>query len=318
MLTPNDTYRLHTNEWDAQSERNKSLSKDFKVGADSNEVSVEVSITLYPKLYGRLVDTEGKPVEGHVIVQGNQAFSNVAGEFVLRRPYQINLGRAGYAFNKDKTLGRAFFYQEIIDTNQTEIVLEPFVDIVGRVIDPNGEGLVDALPKVGILMSDGRWYRERGSWWKTVVDKDGWFRIKGVPVGVPMAVSITPPGAEPDVILGPLQPGEEIDVGHIVVKIEVLERLREPADADVGWNGTLSGLLTDEYGDPAMGTLVEIRMGRRYFRDYTDIDGRYQLTGLPRDKKLKLYMRHRYTTVYYDVFCDGNDFDVQLVPKERK
>jgi hypothetical protein len=320
MLTPN-VYQLQTSEWDAQSERNKSLSKDFNVGADSNEVSVEVSITPYPRLYGRLVDTEGKPVEGHLTVSGSQAISNFDGEFMLRRPHQINLNRAGYAFNafnKDKRLGRAFFFPEIIDTNQTEIVLEPLVDIVGRVIDPNGEGLADALPKVGILMSDGRWYRERGSWWKTVVDKEGYFRIKGVPVGVPMVVSITPPGARPDVILGPLQPGEEIDVGHIVVKVEVLERLREPADADVGWNGTLSGLLTDEYGDPAMGTLVQISIGRRYFRDYTDIDGRYQLTGLPRGKKLKLKTVHSRTTVYYDVFCDGNDFDVQLSPREQK
>jgi hypothetical protein len=190
------------------------------------------------------------------------------------------------------------------------------VDIVGRVIDPNGEGLTDALPKVGILRSNGRWYRERIAWWKTVVDKDGYFRIKGVPVGVPMVVSVTPPGAEPDVILGPLQPGEEIDVGHIVVKVEVLERLREPADAE--WNGTLSGLITDEYGDPVMGTLVETRIGRRYFRDYTDIDGRYRLTDLPKGEKLKLQIKHRYAPASYDVICDGNDFDVQLLPKERK
>ncbi|NIP26212.1 MAG: hypothetical protein GWN67_27510 [Phycisphaerae bacterium] len=319
MLTPNDSYQLHTNEWDAQSEREERHSHDFKVGADINEVSVEVSITSCPRLYGRLVDIEGEPVEGQVTASGEQAISNVAGEFALRRPHQINLNRAGYAFNafnKDKRLGRAFFFPEIIDTNETEIVLEPLVDIVGRVIDPNGEGLADAPPKVGILTSDGRWYRERGSWWKTVVDKDGYFRIKGVPVGVPMVVSITPPGAEPDVILGPLQPGEEIDVGNIVVKGEELKQLREPADAE--WNGTLSGLLTDEYGDPAMGTLVQISLGRRYFRDFTDIDGRYQLTGLPRGEKLKLNIEHRYAPASYDVVCDGNDFDVQLSPGERK
>lgn len=316
MLTPNDTYRLHTNEWDAQSEREKRYSHDFNVGADSNEVSVEVSITPYPRLYSRLVDTEGKPVEGLVTYVGQYERSNIAGEFVLLRPHKTSLSRAGYAFDKDKTLGRAFFYQEIIDTNQTDIVLEPCVDIVGRVIDPNGEGVDDALPKVGILMSDGRWYRERGAWWQTVVDKDGYFIIKGVPVGVPMVVSITPPGAKPDVILGPLQPGEEIDVDHIVVKGEELERLREPADAE--WNGTISGLLTDEYGDPVMGTLVQISLGRRYFRDFTDIDGRYQLTGLPRGEKLKLDIEHRYAPASYDVVCDGNDFDVQLSPGEQK
>jgi len=315
MLTPN-VYQLHTSEWDAQGESEERLSKDFNVGADSNEVSVEVSITPYPKLYGRLVDTEGKPVEGQVTVVGEQAISNVAGEFALSRLHPTDLGRAGYAFAKDKRLGRAFFCREVIDTNQTEIVLEPLFDIVGRVIDPNGEGLADALPKVGILMSNGRWYRERIAWWKTVVDKDGWFRIKGVPVGVPMVVSITPPGAEPDVILGPLQPGEEIDVGNIVVKVEVLERLREPADAE--WYGNLSGLVTDEYGDPVMGTLVETRIGRRYFRDFTDIDGRYELTGLPRGEKLKLNIEHRYAPASYDVVCDGNDFDVQLSPGEQK
>ncbi|MHC4692662.1 MAG: carboxypeptidase-like regulatory domain-containing protein [Planctomycetota bacterium] len=315
MLTPN-VYQLHTYEWDAQSERKERLSKYFKVGADSNEVSVEVSITPYPRLYGRLVDTEGEPVEGQVTVLGESAISNIGGEFTLPLPNQTYMSRVSYAFGKDKRIGRAFFCREVIDTNQTEIVLEPLVDIVGRATDPNGKGLADALPKVGILVSEGRWYRERQAWWQTVVDKDGYFIIKGVPVGVPMVVSITPPGAEPDVILGPLQPGEEIDVGNIVVKGEELERLREPADAE--WNGTLSGLLTDEYGDPVMGTLVETRIGRRYFRDYTDIDGRYQLTGLPRGEKLKLNIEHRYAPASYDVVCDGNDFDVQLSPGEQK
>jgi hypothetical protein len=316
MLTPN-VYQLHTNEWDVQSEREERLSKDFNVGADSNEVSVEVSITPCPRLYGRLVDTEGEPVEGQVTVLGSQAISNVAGEFALPFLHQSYLSRVGYVFDKDKTLGRAFFCREIIDTNETEIVLEPLFDIVGRVIDPNGEGLSDVLPKVGILLSEGRWYRERQAWWQTVVDKDGYFKIKGVPVGVPMVISITPPGSPPDVILGPLQPGEEIDVGHIVVKGEELERLREPADVE--WNGTLSGLVTDEYGDPVIGTFVEAFFAKKYsFRDFTDIDGRYQLTGLPRGKKLKLYIKHRHAPASYDVVCDGNDFDVQLSPVERK
>jgi len=318
MLTPN-AYQLHTNQWDAQSEREKRLSQDFKVGTDGNEVSVEVSIVSIPSgpmLYGRFVDTEGKPVEAQVTVLGKQARSNVAGDFAISLPNQTYMNSVSYVFDKDARLARAFFFREVIDANQTDIVLEPRVDIVGRVIDPNGEARADALPKVGILMSDGRWYREQRPWWQTVVDKDGRFRIKGVPVGVPMVVSVTLSGNLPDVILGRLQPGKEIDVGNIVVKGEELERLQRLADLD--WNGTLSGLVADEYGEPVIGTFVKTSFEKRYFSDYTDIDGRYQLTGLPRGKKLELNIEYPHAPASYDVFCDGNDFDVQLSPAERK
>ncbi|MHC4743107.1 MAG: carboxypeptidase-like regulatory domain-containing protein [Planctomycetota bacterium] len=316
MLTPNEAYQLHTDEWDAQNERKEELSHAFGVDADSNQVSVEVSISPHPRLYGRLVDTEGEPVEGQVTAAGERAISNSAGNFALSLSHRAYMSRAGYAFDKGRKIGRAFFCRDMIDANETEIILEPLVDIVGRVVDPNGEGLADALPKIGILTSNGRWYRERGAWWKTEVGKDGWFRIKGVPVGVPMVVSVTMPGAPPDVILDRLQPGDEIDVGDIVVKREELKRLREPDDP--GWNATLSGLVTDEHGDPVIGTYVEIVFGKRLSSDFTDIDGRYRLTGLPNGEKLRLNVKHPRTPASHDVICDGNDFDVRLLPTEPK
>jgi len=322
MLTPND-YKLHVYEWDPQSKREKRLSHDFKVDADSNEVTVEVSITSPPPgpmFNGKLVDTEGKPVEAQVRASGKQATSHSEGDFELSLPNEYYISRVSYAYNynRNNKTGRAFIFQDLIDANETEIVLEPLVDIVGRVVDPNGEALPNAIPKIGILRTDGRWYRERHERWKTEVDKNGWFRIERVPIGVPMVVCVTPPGNTPDVILDRMQPGKEIDVGDIVVKGERLKQLRE--EASLEWNGTLSGLVTDEYGDPVIGANVRTTFARRGFGDITDIDGRYRLTGLPRGKKLKLYVKHPDASASYDVdvICDGNDFDVQLSPKEPK
>ena len=122
--------------------------------------------------------------------------------------------------------------------------------------------------------------------------------------------------------IGQLQPSEVLDVGEVFVRRETIPGFE---DGDIDWDGTLSGQVTNENGELMIGFDLEISYGSRKFSEVTDINGRYEFVGLPRDRKLELKVSgtaNRQSTTArkmykesFEVICDGNPFDIQLSPE---
>ena len=125
--------------------------------------------------------------------------------------------------------------------------------------------------------------------------------------------------------IGRLQPSEVLDVGEVFVRRETIPGLE---DGNIDWGGTLSGQVTNESGEVMVGFDLGIHYGSRTFSDVTDINGRYEFAGLPRDRKVKLRVSGRvgkadrldgtgrkFYRESFEVICDGNSFDIQLSDK---
>ena len=82
-----------------------------------------------------------------------------------------------------------------------------------------------------------------------------------------------------------------LDVGEVFVKSK---DILKPEDGNINWDAELSGLLTNESGEVMVGFDLEILYGNKTFSDVTDINGRYEFAGLPRDKKVKLGLNSVY------------------------
>jgi uncharacterized protein (DUF39 family) len=81
----------------------------------------------------------------------------------------------------------------------------------------------------------------------------------------------------------------------------------------------LSGQVTDADGNALVGAQISAKYGRKYFRDWTDINGKYKLTELPRGKKISLRASSTspsYPATEYEVVCDDKDFDIQFAPRK--
>ena len=216
------------------------------------------------------------------------------------------------------------------DTNELEIVLEPLAYIKGRLVDENGKGVTNVQPEISIL---NRWYRDRSKLWNTTMKGNGKFTIERVPSGLKMMIgavsgnhwNVLPIGelrngrlSSRHIEIEPLQPGEVRDIGKVFVKREMLEEFE---DDNIEWNGSLSGLLTNEDGEAVVGFRLSINYGEKQFHDITDLNGRYEFVGLPKNRKIKLSVLDWDDTNNYsnsfECICDGNDFDIQLSPQNR-
>jgi len=214
-------------------------------------------------------------------------------------------------------------------------VLEPFAGVVGRLIDQNGEAVTGVIPRISIVNPNGKAYIVKSWIQDTTVEHDGSFSIERIPVGMEMVLKsalrpnmmvVNIGSLEAERIraleIGRLQPSEVLDVGEVFVNSK---DILKPEDGNIDWDAALSGLLTNENGRVMVGFDLGISYGSRRFRDVTDINGRYEFTGMPRDRKVKLRIvgiadgpggtgKKRYRQSF-EVICNGNPFDIQLSEK---
>lgn len=150
----------------------------IRVGSDLKDQQVDVSIVTRPELRGRLVDAFGKPVRGSIRPLWRVAFvTDPDGRFATARDGTI-IGRAR---NTEGTLARLF---EIPPwSNEIEICLEPPAIFTGRVLDPHGRPVRNALVvfrfagfKCQVFLSDGRFRLEVpvGAILGLIASKDGY------------------------------------------------------------------------------------------------------------------------------------------------
>jgi RNA polymerase sigma factor (sigma-70 family) len=329
-LTPN-YYRLI-----AQSRkdgRQELVEQDFRITDDQSEFNLTVGVIVQPKVYGWLVDSNSEPIHGHMWFARRYTKTDEHGEFEVDEPR----GSATdvytcYAFDMDKTLGRGFLWQRSDDVNDLEIVLEPLASIVGRLVDANGEGVASVKPEISIVQPDGRGSRERLRIWNTTVENDGSFSIEGIPTGLKMMIKTASNlpwnvvsigklqhGRMKAIEIGQLLPGEVRDVGEVFVKRETIQELE---DNNIEWDGSLSGYVTNEDGEAMIGFDLEIYYGKKQFRELTDINGWYEFVGLPGNKKVELRVSgiddNKVYRDSFETFCDGNYFDIHLLPQKQK
>jgi len=331
-LTPN-YYRLRTRTW--VDVREDDFEQHFRITDEQSSFDLTVAVISKPKVRGRLVNSYGKPIRGYVWLGARRTITDEQGEFEADEPRgNVEDIHACFAFDIENKLGRAFFWRKSDDPNELEIVLEPFAGIVGRLVDQNGEAVTSILPRISIVNPNGRIELAKSWVQDTNIEHDGSFSIDRIPVGMEMVIKSA---LHPNMMvvnigyleeerikplkIGRLQPSEVLNVGEVFVKSKDIIK---PEDSNIDWDGTLSGQVTNESGDVMVGFDLQIYYGSREFHEVTDIKGRYEFTGLPRDRKVKLMVlgsaykdsksRKRYRESF-EVICDGNPLDIQLSGK---
>ena len=326
-LTPN-YYLVRIRNWLDVPDEN--FRQYFRITDEQSSFDVTVAVISKPKIRGRLVNSDGEPIRGYVWLGAVRTITDEHGDFEADEPEGNTEDiRACYAFDIENKLGRVFFRHKGDDANELEIVLEPLAGVVGRLVDQNGEAVTSILPGISIVNPNGKTYGGRSS---TTIEDDGSFRIERIPVGIEMVIETAlcsnlmvvnigslEEGRIRTLKIGQLQPSEVLDVGEVFVKRETIPGLE---NGNIDWDGTLSGLLTNENGRVMVGFDLVIHYGSRTFHDVTDINGRYEFTGLPRDKKVKLRVSGKTEgpdgtgrKIYrqsFEVICNGNPFDIQI------
>jgi hypothetical protein len=150
----------------------------IRVGSDLKDQQVDVSIATRSELRGRLVDAFGEPVRGSIRPLWRVAFvTDPDGRFATARDGTI----IGLARNTEGTLARLFEIHPW--SNEIEIRLEPPAIFTGRVLDPHGRPVRNALVvfrfagfKCQAFLSDGRFRLEVpvGAILTLIASKDGY------------------------------------------------------------------------------------------------------------------------------------------------
>jgi RNA polymerase sigma factor (sigma-70 family) len=332
-LTPN-YYRLRTKSW--VTVREEDFEKHFRISDKQSSFNLTVAVISKPKVRGRLVNASGKPIRGYVWLGGRRTITDEHGRFEADEPKGNAAGICPfYAFDIEKQLGRTFFWQKSDDANDLKIILEPLAGVVGRLIDQNSVPITNIIPEISIVNPFGNTYRQSPGIWDIALEYDGGFSFEGIPVGVEMVIKTAicanlklvdigslKEGRIRTLKIGHLQPSEVLNVGDVFVLRETIPGFE---DDNIEWDRTLAGQVTNESGDVMVGFDLEISYENRRFSEVTDINGRYEIVGLPADKKVELRVsgtanmqsragRKRYRESF-DVICDGNDFDIQLSEK---
>ncbi|MCP4609487.1 MAG: sigma-70 family RNA polymerase sigma factor [Planctomycetes bacterium] len=332
-LTPN-YYLVRIRNWlDVPDENFKQY---FRITDEQSSFDLTVAVISKPKIRGRLVNSSGKPIRGFVWLGAVRTITDEHGDFEADEPEGNTEDiRACYASDIENKLGCVFFRHKGDDANELEIVLEPLAGVVGRLVDQNGEAVTSIIPGISIVNPNGKTYGVRSS---TTIEDDGSFRIERIPVGMEMVIETAlcsnstvvnigslEEGRIKALEIGQLQPSEVLDVGEVFVRRETIPGLE---DGNIDWDATLSGLLTNENGRVMVGFDLVIHYGSRTFHDVTDINGRYEFAGLPKDRKVKLRVSggvgkadrldgtgRKFYRESFEVICDGNPFDIQLSGK---
>ena len=315
LRIPHGEYVLSTHGWKLGRFRQFKKAVHVKRGEDPSPM--DMTISARPIVRGRLADAGGSPVEG-IVKLGEEAKTAPDGSFEIPEPFGNPAEpQLGFAFDKERTLGKAFYWSFDDVDKELEIVVAPVVQIIGRLVDEEGHSVSDAEPRIGIGPNESGMTAYLGSPpWKASVKADGRFTIAPVPVGLPMSLSLEKTGFHGGATLPELMPGEVYDVEDVGVRPLVMSDKAVytegvPKGPPTQWNAAMSGRVLDEKGKPVRGASVHASLASSGSaqRDVTDRDGRFRLEKLPEDRKVRLY-------VYYDSYGHNAFPDIQTGRKD--
>ncbi len=303
-------YVFSTKEWTGAGP--EEVEHVFEVSPGAAERLVEIAVAERPMIRGALVDEAGAPVEGSVYLGPAEGRTRGYGIFEIPEPnYVASETYVGYAFSADKKFGRAFLWNAGQKPGGLLIDVAPLASIVGRVVDASGTPIEDLAPKLGVVLPDGEMREAARPRWETTLQGDGWFRIDGVPTGVAMAVYFRSL-KEPTVLqIPPMRQARVVEVGQIVLD------WMGPAGTLAEWDGVLAGAVINERGQPLAEAKVTAAVGSRMFFDYTGLDGRFAVTGLPKAEKVSVSVRAiGYAGQSFEAVVDDRPIEVMLL-RER-
>ena len=287
--------------------------ENVTVSSSYKDLSVTIAITPRFMISGLLIDAGGQPVAGTVSFGSDSTAVGIDGKFELPQPWgdemQVHIG---FAFDENRQIGRAFFWQKSDDTNDLVLILEPVSIITGRVVFEDGTSVDQAEPELWTRMPSGGWRSgSSNKSWKLNIIGNGEFEFENIPIGLEMDVHAEIPGFQGMANVGELIPGETFEAGDVI-----LEPLRGFEDGQTEWTGILKGQVINEKSVPMVGFKVNASVGTQQFMDVTDMQGRYTLTGLPKGKNISgnIYAAG-YGHNMFKTVVDSNDLDIQIFPQ---
>jgi RNA polymerase sigma-70 factor (ECF subfamily) len=301
------------------------FSQDFSVRPGGEALAIKLGASLRPMVYGWLVDRQGGEHKGHLTFGMKTTATDDSGEFLIPEPNEpAGTSYVVYAFNSDKTMGRALAWNKGRSPDELEIILEPTAAVLGRLVDSAGSPVKDAELSARIAASPGAEKPvDAAIPFTGITDEEGYFAITGIPVGLPVEIVFADPNGEPVV-----RRLERLTAGHgaEVELIELPGRLapQPGADADASQDETdapragasLAGTVTDGTGLPLPGFEVwatNIDGFEVGTSSLTDPNGRYRLVDLPQGAGIIVWIEGpEYGEHSFEIVVDGNDFDVRL------
>jgi len=277
LLLPEGDYVLSTLEWRGGSQH--SVKKHVSVQAEETLGEIVFTITTRSEIWGQLVDGDDRPVEGTVRISGDTVKTRKDGTFSVPAPFGSGRSEMVLAFNREKNLGWAFYWQRSDVGKELKIQLQPVATITGRIVDENGAPVVDVPPIINIHSDKGgTFFSVANAPWQADVRPDGTFTISPIPFGLLLHFSVSKPGRYAKRSLDDLKPNEVLDLGDVIL----------PA-AKTEYNATIAGRVIDENKKPVVG--AQVYTGNS--RDVTDRKGRFELKNLPADRKITVNVTHQ-------------------------
>jgi RNA polymerase sigma factor (sigma-70 family) len=243
---------------------------------------------------GRLVDKVGKSVKGQVFWMGRAEDTSDKGEFSLPEPFRAPTGEDEasilLAFDEKTETGVAMLWRSWDIIRDLEIVMVPTAMVSGRLIDPQGGTLTDVVTRLSVPSEGSDPIRGPfPSWpWKADVKPDGRFSVSRVPTGFPLELYVDTPGSYARLTLDNLGPGENRDVGDVVLRSKASHTDGFSEGPPANWNASVAGIVVDSTGKPVAGAVVECESQSRPGRDTTDLNGRFHLVNLPANRKVTI------------------------------
>ncbi|MBN1361976.1 MAG: carboxypeptidase regulatory-like domain-containing protein [Sedimentisphaerales bacterium] len=275
---------------------------------------VQMRMTGRTQVVGRLVDSDGKGVQGIVqLVAQPLAETDPGGWFVVDEP----LGdpcehHVLWARDRAGWLHRMIGFRMADYTDALTVELKPCAVIVGYAVDADAHPLDLTTPgmtdcQLAIDMPDGAVFFYGRRPWTAHSRRDGTFSFVPVPTGLPLFVTVDRDSWQGEVRIPQLSPGQTLELNDVVA------RLVDPFGNDPDRTRVLVGTVTDEKGKPMVGVSVRAFLRRDARTARTNEAGLYALT-VPRERvrlKLEIAVPGRGYCYRY-IYTDSENGNVQV------
>ncbi len=150
LRLPPGEYEVRTYEWHDGTYRDRTWPLDLEEGTDRRELTLRY--TERPGLDGRLVDRQGKPVKGKIMLGGGDPVdTSVEGAFSIPEPRtegQPEGWAVGWATSENRKLARSLYWHRRERGKELEITLKPLSRVKGKLVNEAGEQEENMLLKV--------------------------------------------------------------------------------------------------------------------------------------------------------------------------
>ena len=243
-------------------------------------IQVDFKVGVRPQIKGIVVDPEGRPLAGSVMMRGKWVQVEADGRFVVDEPEQLpHTSRAVplVAFGAERQMGRIVLWTHEQSGQELEVKLAPVASVRARLVDSDG----DPARNARVLLRAGADSTLALVWLDGRLKHDGELTFLAPTAGLPLRLWVDAGGRKPlETPVGTLEAGELKDLGTLTVG---------PEGGKKGRDAVLAGRVVDHEGRPVAGAEVFVA-GRR--GQTTDSTGGFRATGLPRGKTVRVGVHH--------------------------